>query len=513
MPRIIWCILACCLLAGYAHAAELPSIPPKSQRIITLTAGKDDAFLAVEGRFVLEHESRPLPMIRLVLNGTLLEGERIIGPHTMYAPLIDTFRYTPRSRYSSVDRCFAFPMDTDYTHGNGPWWSEMNERIAGCPALLQLRVGDLLKPGKNELLIVNGGHKAFELRHCAYASAAVEQQEPLLTKPGWISPALNAEIRKMYQTALKGGKLSPAESAHIHTALGTAEFLREGGDRKAAIRHWQQALATSDNFALRGEAAYRLVAVRTRTGRWPDAHTEALVRAAAVGDESWAGLTRAVLDALEGKQDSAARPLIRPAAVATEITLDGQLDETCWKSAKTYPIANPMGDENGKYFDTQVRYVVTPGGLAVGFTGVLPAQNEWSCGITRDQPVWEDNCVEIFLSPDTDLRHYYEMNATPLGAQYDGRNTWWWKTNGDWNGNWKMASQIHGTDFTVEYLIPWSDLGFKARPARGTLMITGAARFVVELQNEKRVGWFYTMTKHRGYDCHRMMDGAVLVMP
>lgn len=498
------------------QAADLFRIPGRTATTQILTATGDAQMLVLEGRFVSGWaEGGPRWAIRLLLNDVLLDANRILGPHTVYAPKTPKLLTPARPRYAVADRTFAFLSDTDFIEGNGPypWDDERSFRVIGCPPVLQLTVRDLLRPGANTLTIINGAQESFEVKQVALLSGPLYTEEPLPSDPTWPMLAQSAEMRTAYQNLLRQGELLPAQQAHLLAALGTAEFLRPGGRQSLAFRYWRQALMTSRQFDLRGEAGYRLAAERLRTGKWDQPGDEALACDASGDDDSWSELTRAVLDVLAGKTDSSARPLIRPAFTAAPMRLDGRLDEPAWATAHVYPITYPMSPKSPvPLYPTTVRFLVQPDGLRVGFTGEMPETFPWSTGIGRDEPIWFDHAVELFLGTP-ELREYYELDASPLGGQFDCRNVWWWKGDSGWNGRWQVASRLDHGQFAIEYAIPWRDLGWRSRPRGGTTLIVTAVRAANLVTGNDRQREFFGMTRHRGYDPHRLMDGALLVLP
>ncbi len=412
--------LSALLFPDACLAQTFLTVAPHSQQAVNLTGAHGDNILYLEGRLESRDESQPETAIRLYLNGTLLDGTRLLGSQTIYTPENPKLTTPPVPRYSADDHCFAFPTDNDYIAGNGPFrYSEAYARTLGCPYLLQLNVGNLLRPGANELLISNGSELPFTIRQCSLNQYPQVVEESLPHNPEWTLFYYSAEMRARYLADARRGTWIPEERAHLLTALGTAELLRDGGSREQAVHDWQQALETSTDFDLRGEAAYRLAAERLRSGQWADERTEALVRtAAAVEDESWSELAAGILKVINHRPvGESPRLIITPPLVAGPLKVDGALDEKFWHEAKVYPLDYPM--TNGKSdrmlpkFSTDVRFVVLPKGLAVGFTGVIPANTNWLTGVQRDDPVWEDNAVELFITPDTDIRTYYETRCNP----------------------------------------------------------------------------------------------------
>lgn len=74
---------------------------------------------------------------------------------------------------------------------------------------------------------------------------------------------------------------------------------------------------------------------------------------------------------------------------------------------------------------------------------------------TRDSAVWNDDCVELFLS-SLDGRHdKYHIIVNSIGTIYDANDG-----NSQWNGNFKITARRWPKSWTVEMIIPFSELGF-----------------------------------------------------
>ena len=98
----------------------------------------------------------------------------------------------------------------------------------------------------------------------------------------------------------------------------------------------------------------------------------------------------------------------------------------------------------------------------------------WGTYCRRDDPIFNEEVVEVFISPDGSLKHYYEINVSPRGVVFDS-----WihnssglkpdkKSDSKWNCNELEATvRVHGTVdkrddvdkyWTVEMKIPFASL-------------------------------------------------------
>ena len=106
-----------------------------------------------------------------------------------------------------------------------------------------------------------------------------------------------------------------------------------------------------------------------------------------------------------------------PRATST-IAIDGRLDEAAWA-------ATPLIDQfsfpwwtTGAKDRTEARLLWDDDHLYVGFTALDPHIS--AVLTTRDDPVSRDDCVEIFIAPDTsDVRQYFNFEFNALGTILD----------------------------------------------------------------------------------------------
>jgi len=167
-----------------------------------------------------------------------------------------------------------------------------------------------------------------------------------------------------------------------------------------------------------------------------------------------------------------APPTIRVPFTTQPPVVDGKLDDACWKQAWT---------STGLYeYDSTVR-LDTP---AMTWRAAWDGQNlyfGYECAdarmdapiMARDGPVWNYDCVEVFLLPELRLGVYWEIVVSPTGMLFDALQSKRfdaWGTFGRVEENvqgLQYAAQCRGTPndrsdrdtgYTVEIAVPWREL-------------------------------------------------------
>ena len=108
------------------------------------------------------------------------------------------------------------------------------------------------------------------------------------------------------------------------------------------------------------------------------------------------------------------------AAMATgAISVDGLLDETAWQSAQTVTLRdNRSGDPvTEKDIQTWVKACFDEKMLFVGF--ICNDPDIWSTFTKRDEHLWEEEVVEVFLDTDQDENTYVEIEVSPANVLFD----------------------------------------------------------------------------------------------
>ena len=152
---------------------------------------------------------------------------------------------------------------------------------------------------------------------------------------------------------------------------------------------------------------------------------------------------------------------------AGPMCVDGRLDEASWRGAQTMDLVLADTGEAPQQA-TQVRVLWDDEYLYVSF--VCEDMDIWGTIVERDQAIFAEEVVEVFVDEDRDNYGYLEFEVSPRNAvldifilNRDGRVRGLW----DWNSEgWKTAVQVEGDptrrgtadkSWTVEMAIPMAD--------------------------------------------------------
>ena len=134
-------------------------------------------------------------------------------------------------------------------------------------------------------------------------------------------------------------------------------------------------------------------------------------------------------------------------------------DETAWAAAS--PI-----EWGPAPYPTRFRALWSDAGLFLRFDATDPSP--WHTMTRKDEHLWEEEVVEIFLDPDRSGRDYYELEINPANVVCDLRMIAPWpdkKGDIDWNlkgleTRARVRKDAAGTTagWTATALLPWSGL-------------------------------------------------------
>jgi hypothetical protein len=102
--------------------------------------------------------------------------------------------------------------------------------------------------------------------------------------------------------------------------------------------------------------------------------------------------------------------------VADPPTIDGRLDDAAWKLAPPVRLVlSETGSPAAK--KTIARMCWDDSCLYVSFD--CEDEDIWGTYTQRDDPVYNEEVVEVFASPACDLKHYFELNVSPRNVVFD----------------------------------------------------------------------------------------------
>jgi len=161
--------------------------------------------------------------------------------------------------------------------------------------------------------------------------------------------------------------------------------------------------------------------------------------------------------------------------INSEIVIDGILDEDVW--AQTLPTINfvILGDnQNAPNTATWAKMLWDENYLYVGF--YCQDVHVWATYQDRDDPLYKEDVVEVYIDPDADGKNYLEVEVNPLNTIFDLWLTKPWSEGGQGNTVWTMdglstAITVAGTvsnnsdqdtSWICEMALPFSEMQFAA---------------------------------------------------
>lgn len=165
-------------------------------------------------------------------------------------------------------------------------------------------------------------------------------------------------------------------------------------------------------------------------------------------------------------------PLYRVARAAGPIEIDGRLDEPAWGAALQMPLVGSLTGAPPRH-PTVARVLRDERHLYLAFD-CRDDQVFVRSGRQHDDPIYEDEVVEVFLDPAGTGRDYVEIEVSPAGVTFDARFESWRSDLGRaraWESGAAAAAWIDrgpavDRGWTVELRLPMDALRGAAPPPR-----------------------------------------------
>jgi hypothetical protein len=127
-------------------------------------------------------------------------------------------------------------------------------------------------------------------------------------------------------------------------------------------------------------------------------------------------LTLGLCMAQQSDQTSETLPLYSCKKIDRNLNLDGKLGDRLWTLATPVSMRETVSGKNGR-FETNVRLLYNNQYLYVGFQ--CEDTYVWGTHTRRDAPIYDEECVEVFLDPANSGYCYFELNLSPRNVIYD----------------------------------------------------------------------------------------------
>jgi len=109
-------------------------------------------------------------------------------------------------------------------------------------------------------------------------------------------------------------------------------------------------------------------------------------------------------------------PIYEVLRTETPIRVDGRVEETAWQQAPAMTFVN-NADGSPSPLKTEARILYDDKFLYFAFHSA--DENIWATMRQRDQHLWEEEVVEVFLQADPRQTSYIELEVNPLGTMLD----------------------------------------------------------------------------------------------
>jgi len=109
-------------------------------------------------------------------------------------------------------------------------------------------------------------------------------------------------------------------------------------------------------------------------------------------------------------------PTINCIKIDRDLVLSGKLDDPLWARTETAPLVS-ANDGKPMRSAATARMLYNDRYVYVGFT--CEDDYIWGTMMKRDDPIYNEEVVEVFLSPTGFVRNYYEVEVSPLNTVAD----------------------------------------------------------------------------------------------
>jgi hypothetical protein len=110
------------------------------------------------------------------------------------------------------------------------------------------------------------------------------------------------------------------------------------------------------------------------------------------------------------------KPVYEVLRTAAPVVVDGKLDEPAWSGVPSLRFVN---NRDGSPATLKTEAWIVFDDKFIYFGSRFVDENIWSTFKKRDEHLWTEEVVEVFIQPDAAKRNYIELEVNPLGTMID----------------------------------------------------------------------------------------------
>jgi hypothetical protein len=150
-------------------------------------------------------------------------------------------------------------------------------------------------------------------------------------------------------------------------------------------------------------------------------------------------------------------PEAKPVRISQNIILDGRLDKPIWMGMPELSFHLIKGGVPQATGFAKLLY--SDQGIYIGiYCQDVNAKQNVCARQKRDDEVWNDPSVEVFMDPWLSRSDYYHFVLNQANVQFDAKNQ-----NASWNFSWKSATYTGDGYWSAEIFLPFGEMGIDGR--------------------------------------------------
>lgn len=150
-------------------------------------------------------------------------------------------------------------------------------------------------------------------------------------------------------------------------------------------------------------------------------------------------------------------PVLQATRATSAPTIDGRLDDACWKQTKPTTYFRRQGSQEEAEPTTTGHIAFDDGNLYIAIRGDHPDPKSILANAEEESDVFGDDSIEVFIRP-RESSAFFQFAVSASGALYDGLRFMSGTSDGEWSSDARAASAIGADHWSMELAIPFHSL-------------------------------------------------------